>query len=438
MLRTLHEPARWRSPMPGLRRSFLVFIAVILLIPLLIACAKQKDEKITVTFLDTEDKSGAWAEVIASFEAKNPDIAVNLIEGPASTDTRESQYAASLLAKDSTYDLIYLDVIWVPKFSAKGWLVPLDEYFSPEMQGEFLPGDIEASTYAGHIWRIPIRSNGGVLYYRKDLLESAGIAPPETFEDLVAAAKKIQSPPDLWGFVFQGKQYEGLTCVFLEILRGFGGDVLTPDGGSAFDSAETLQALKWMRDVVFKKKIVPEAVRTYEENESLASFLSGKSIFMRNWPYAWKMCNEEESEIRGKVGIIPMPHASGKQSSSTSGGWGFGVSTFSKHKEEALRFALHAASAESLKVFAFKQGGAPSRKELYKDSELVSRYPHYPELYQVLLHTRPRPVHPRYLEISDTLQRHVSAVLSGSETPEEAVREANEEIEQILARTLSL
>lgn len=211
--------------------------------------------------------------------------------------------------------------------------------------------------------------------------------------------------------------------------------MLTPDGGCAFDSPESLAALQWMHDAVFESKIVPEAVRTYEENESLVSFLSGRSIFMRNWPYAWKRCNEEGSAIRGKVGIVPMPHAPGKQSSSTSGGWGFGVSAYSEHKDEALRFALHATSVESLKIFAKRQGGAPSRKSLYSDPELVALYPHYPELYKVLMHTQPRPVHPRYLEISDRLQRHVSAVLSGTETPDEAVKEAAEEIEEILARS---
>ncbi|RJP69902.1 MAG: ABC transporter substrate-binding protein [Candidatus Abyssobacteria bacterium SURF_17] len=426
--------ATWRSAVLNFGKLLAFFLSAVLLFNDL-GCGKQKEEGVTISFLDTEDKNGAWAEVIATFEAMNPGSKVRLIEGPASTDTRESQYATSLLARDSTYDLIYLDVVWVPKFSANGWLVPLDEYFPPALQEEFLPGDIQASTYAGHIWRIPIRSNGGMLYYRKDLLESANLEPPRTFEELVDISQKLQNPPDVWGFVFQGKQYEGLTCVFLEILRGFGGDVLSPDGRCVFDSPESVATLTWMRDAIFQERIVPEAVRTYEENESLVSFLSGKSIFMRNWPYAWKVCNEEGSEIGGKVGIIPMPHVPDQSSSSTSGGWGFGVSQFSRHKDEALKFAFHAARPESLKVFARKQGGAPSRKSLYKDSELVALFPHYPELYEVLIHAQPRPVHPRYAEMSDVLQRHVSAVLTDTETPEGAVREAAGEINEILARS---
>lgn len=398
-------------------------------------CGQPQDGTVTLRFLDAEDKSGAWAEIIMNFETRNPAIKVKLVEGPASTDTRENQYSASLLARDSTYDLIYLDVVWVPKFAAAGWLVPLDDRFPPEMRREFLPGDIEASTYAGNIWRIPIRTDGGMLYYRKDLLESANEQPPETFDDLVRISKLIQSPPELWGFVFQGKQYEGLTCVFLEVLRGFGGDVLGPEGGCILDSAETIAALEWMRSIMFDDTIAPQAVRTYEENEALAAFLSGKSVFMRNWPYAWKMTQGEGSPLEGKVGIVPMVHAPGEISSATLGGWGFGISTYSQHKDEAWAFAKHAASAESMKIFARRQGGAPSRPALFDDPELVALNPHYPQLYEVLIRTDPRPVHPGYSEISDSLQRHVSAVLTGMETPEQAVAAATKEIEPILARS---
>lgn len=408
---------------------------VVLILPLFFsACTGKKSDGITISFLDAEDKSGAWAEVIERFEAANPGIRVNLIEGPASTTTRQSQYAAALLAGDSTYDLVYLDVVWVAKFAEAGWLVPLDDKFPPSMRQLYLPGDILASMYKGHIWRIPMRSDGGMLYYRKDLLDEAGLKPPETFAELVADSKRLQAPPELWGFVFMGRQYEGLTCMFLEVLRGFGGDVIDPDGVCALDSPESVAAFAWMHDIVFTDKIVPEAVRTYEENETLASFLSQKSVFMRNWPYAWKVCQEEGSAIRGKVGIMPMVHAPEESSSATLGGWGFGISQFSRHKNEAWKFASFAASPEALKVFALRQGGAPSLKSLYKDPDLLALNPHYPQLYQVLLHAEPRPVTPHYPEISDAIQRHVSAVLTNAETPEEAATTSTREINDILKK----
>jgi multiple sugar transport system substrate-binding protein len=130
---------------------------------LLMGCAQEKSGKVTISFLDTEDKSGAWAEVIAKFEERNPEIDINFIEGPASTNTRESQYATSLMAPDPTYDLIYMDVVWVAKFSAAGWVIPLDDRFPPDEREKCLPGDIEAGTYDGRIWRVPLRSDGEML-----------------------------------------------------------------------------------------------------------------------------------------------------------------------------------------------------------------------------------------------------------------------------------
>ncbi|RJP14828.1 MAG: ABC transporter substrate-binding protein [Candidatus Abyssobacteria bacterium SURF_5] len=417
-----------------MNKLLLPAILILIALPLSAGCSKQETETVTISFLDAEDKSGAWAEVIERFEAANPGIRVNLIEGPASTDTRRSQYAAALLAGDSTYDLIYLDVIWVAKFAEAGWLVPLDERFSPRMRENYLPGDIQASVYNGSIWRVPIRSDGGMLYYRKDLLERENISPPETFDELVSASKKLQDPPDLWGLIFMGKQYEGLTCVFLEILRGFGGDVIGPENDCLLDGPESISAFTWIHDVVFKHRIVPEAIRTYEENETLAAFISGRSVFMRNWPYAWKVCQEEGSAVKGKVGIIPMVHSSEESSSATLGGWGFGISKFSRHKDEAWKFASFASSTDALKIFALKQGGAPSLKPLYKDAELSALNPHYPQLYRVLLHAEPRPVKPQYAEISDAIQRHVSAVLTRMETPEQAASDATAEIDAILRR----
>ncbi|GAB4335573.1 MAG: ABC transporter substrate-binding protein [Candidatus Abyssubacteria bacterium] len=414
-------------------KSRLVTLAGALLLALCAGCAEKEPGKVTVSFLDTEDKSGAWAEIIANFEERNPDIAINFIEGPASTNTRESQYATSLMAQDPMYDLIYMDVVWVAKFAAAGWIVPLDDRFPLEEREKYLPGDIKAGVYDGHIWRIPLRSDGGMLYYRKDLLMEANLAPPETFDELVELSKKLQTE-EVRGLVFQGKQYEGLTCVFLEVLRGFGGDLLSPEGQPVINSPEGLSAMTWMRDIIFEHKIVPEAVRTYEENEALATFLSGKSVFMRNWPYAWKVTQEEGSPLVGKVGITTMTHAPREDPSATLGGWGFALSSYSRHKDAAWKFARHCASAESVKIFAKRQGGAPSLKSLYEDPELLALNPHYPELYEVLLHAEPRPVHPQYAEISDSVQRHVSAVITGLEMPEQAVQAIDTDIRRILER----
>ncbi|MHC4664205.1 MAG: ABC transporter substrate-binding protein [Planctomycetota bacterium] len=390
------------------------------------------DEKPTgktkLAILIAPDQGGGWKAVADAFMEKNPGISVELREGPASTDERENMYTTSFMAEDAVYDLVYMDIIWVPKLASKSWLEPLDENFPAAQREKFLPGDIAGSVYNAKIYRVPMQSDAGMLYYRKDLLEKAGLKPPETFDELLTHANKIQSPPDMWGFVFQGMQYEGLVCNFLEILWGHGADVIDSNGKVVLDSPEGTAALSWLVKAVRADKICPPGVTTYQEEESRNIFHEGRAVFMRNWPYAWGKAQEEGSKIKDKIGIIPMVHAPGKKSAATLGGWGLGISAHSRNKEAAWKFIEFATSAKMQKLFHEKKSVIPTRKSLFSDKGILEKNPHYGELYKVLLAARPRPVHPRYAEISDVMQLHVSSALVGKETPQEAVKKMAEEI----------
>ncbi len=411
------------------RRWAAATLILALLLP--IGCSKSDapaDGKTVIRYLAGPDIGGASKEIIARFEALNPDIKVEMVEGPAATNTREDMYSTSFMGGESTYDLVYMDVIWVPKFAAKGWLKPLDDWFTMEARKEFLPGGIEGSRYQGKIYRVPVQSDGGMLYYRKDLLAKNGLKPPETFGDLLQAAKKIQKPPELWGFVFQGKQYEGLVCNFLELVWGNGGRLIDDDGKVRIDRPEAVEALGWLVDAVHKDGISPKGVLTYQEEEARHMFQEGKAVFMRNWPYAWNLVQADSSPVRRKVGIIPMVHGRGGSSAATLGGWGFGISSLSKNPEAAWKFVQFATSAESLKINYMRGGIIPARRALFKDPDIIAKSPHFKELYEVLANARPRPVHPSYARISDTLQGYLSSALSGQQTPESALQAAAAEI----------
>lgn len=155
---------------------------------------------------------------------------------------------------------------------------------------------------------------------------------------------------------------------------------------------------------------------------------------MRNWPYAWTLAQQEDSPVGGKVGIIPMVHKSGYQSAATLGGWGLGISSFSAHKNEAWRFIEFATSARSQKSLHFSKGAIPTRHALFNDNEILKKSPHYSEIYKILLLAKPRPLHPRYSQISDILQFHVSRALIGTEEPAEALQKTTQEVKDVLQR----
>jgi multiple sugar transport system substrate-binding protein len=392
----------------------------------------QIPNQVTLRFLDGPDIGNGWQEVILRFEKTHPQIKVELIEGPPDTDTREDMYSTSLLAQEGTYDLIYMDIIWVAKFAASHWIIPLDKYFPPEQRKAFLPGDIAGSIYQGKIYRVPMRSDAGVLYYRKDLLAQAGIAPPETWQDLVEIAQKLQHPPQIWGFVFQGKQYEGLVCNFLELLWGAGGELFDDQGQLTVDNTVAIETLQWMRDLIHQYKISPPGVTTYQEEESRHLFQQGKAIFLRNWPYVWSLAQKIDSPVRNKIGIIPMVHKKGYESAATLGGWGFGISSFTKNRQAAWEFIRFATSYQGQKIFHLRSGAIPTRHALFKDPEILNQNPHYSNLYRILLKARPRPAHPRYAAISDILQQHLSAALVDRDTPHEALKKASQQLRSLL------
>jgi multiple sugar transport system substrate-binding protein len=148
----------------GLLTAFLLVIALIFIL---------YQPKVTLTFVVPAPEAPAWKPLIEEFQANNPGIHIEIVD--KQDDEVETTYTSALGTANSPYelDLVYMDIIWVPKFAEKGWLMDLTEQFPNEkLDEEFLRGDVNGGRYQGKIYRIPFRSDVGVLYYRKDLLIS--------------------------------------------------------------------------------------------------------------------------------------------------------------------------------------------------------------------------------------------------------------------------
>jgi len=386
-----------------------------------------------ISFLVLASDRDVWARVARDFEASRPGVAVDVVEGPNATDLRENLYTASLLAGDASFDLVYMDVTWTPKFAR--WLVPLDAEFPPAELAKLLPAAVEAGRFRGALYRVPVRTDVGVLFYRRDLLAEAGLAPPETFADLTRDARLLQSPPGLWGFVWQGSQYEGLVCDFLEVLRGYGGFWVNPDTLEVgLDRREAVDALEFLRRCrTGQDAISPPGVTSYKEDESRRLFQDGRAVFLRNWPYVWRLAQAPGSPVAGKVGVLPMVHAPGGRSAGTLGGWGFGVSRFSRERDLAVDFIRHVISLPGQRALCRESGYAPALAAAYRDPQLLAANPFLSDLLRLHENAVARPVIPDYARASDILQRHLSAALAGLSSPEEALRAAARETRRLLA-----
>lgn len=410
-----------------------LLFASLLTITLLFGVPALTQQRVTITVLLQALEAVQWKSLIQEFEAKNPDIRINAIEGPTATNLLEDLYTSAFLLGNSPYDLVYMDVVWAPKFAAAGWLMDLSGRISQAELAKFLTGDVNGGRYQGKLYRIPLRSDAGMLYYRKDLLEQGGYQPPETFDQLMQISQALQKQKlTTWGYLWQGKQYEGAAAMFVEVLKGYGGFWVNPKTLEVgLDKPQALQAVEFLRSTI-GKGISPPGVTTYGEDETRLLFQNGEALFLRNWPYVVGLA--AKSPIQGKFGIKPMVHAAGASSGACLGGWGLGISQTTKHPNEAWRVIQFFASESAQRKFILATGYVPSRRSLFKDPKIVAKYSHYPKLLEVIEKSVLRPPIPQYAQASDILQRYLSAALTGRMDPQKAMKAAADETRNLLKR----
>jgi multiple sugar transport system substrate-binding protein len=330
-----------------------------------------------------------------------------------------------------------MDVVWIGQFAASGWLEDLGKLAEEDnfSLAPFFEGTIEgADRYEGTLVALPVYVDAGLLYYRSDLLEQYGYeSPPETWSELVQIALDIQDTeratnPEFWGFVWQGAQYEGLVCNFLEFAVSNGGGLIDTSGGLTLDRQENVEALTFMRNLIAGYAVSPPNTYTeMKEEEVRSAFQAGNALFERNWPYAWGLHEAAESPVRGKVGIALLPRFEGGRHVATLGGWHAGISRSSDEKDGAWELVKFIVSREVQLGFALKLGWNPSRQDLYDAPEIVESAPHLVKLREVFETATARPGLPYYSLLSRVIQQKANAALSGAVSAREALESAQDE-----------
>lgn len=392
-----------------------------------IACAESPPEvvsttskpQVTLHFVSWKpDHPRVWEDALARFTASHPHISVVRELAPHSSTAYHDLLTQKLKNGDTSVDVFFMDVIWVPEFAAAGWARPLDDKFLPAMQQAFLPATTEVGRYEQHLYGVPSRIDAGLLYYRKDLLAKYGFDAPTTWEELIRQAETILTAertvsPTLQGYVAQFKQYEGLVCNMLEVIEAHGGSLLTADGSrSALSAAPALDAIAFVRNRLIGR-ITSRAALTYQEPESLSLFLQGQAIFHRNWPYAWELANNPaRSIVAGRVGVAPLPGTISGRHAAALGGWLYGISASSQHPEEAWALIEFLSGEAMQKRFAQEAGIAPSRTALFSDPDLLAASPQLRNHLAILQAATPRPRSPIYPALSHLLQRYFSRALA--------------------------
>ncbi len=362
---------------------------------------------------------------------------VTIVSTPNSSTERLALYQQLLASGANDIDVFQIDVIW-PGILGNHFidLKP----FSNGAEDQHFSAIVENNTIDGKLVAMPWFTDAGVLYYRKDLLEEYGQKVPETWAELTEAAQIVQDGErqkgndKMWGIVFQGKAYEGLTCNALEWIDSFGGGtIVNADGDITVNNPKAAEALTLAASWI--GKIAPDGVLNYSEEEARGVFQSGNAVFMRNWPYAWALGNSEDSPVKGKIGVAALPKggADGKNTGAL-GGWQLAVSKYSENADVAADLVLYLTSAEEQKRRAIEGSYNPTIGDLYEDPDVLAASPFFGDLYDTFVNAVARPskvTGENYNKVSNAFWNASHSVLSGGATADAALAKLDRDLKRI-------
>jgi trehalose/maltose transport system substrate-binding protein len=319
---------------------------------------------------------------------------VKIVSTPNSSNERLALFQQLLAAHAADVDVFQIDVIW-PGILGEHF-IDLSKY-SGGAEWEHFEAIVRNDTIDNALKAMPWFVDAGLLYYRKDLLSKYQTRVPRTWQELTDTAQRIEALERksgngrFWGFVWQGRAYEGLTCNALEWIYSFGGGTIVDATGEVTianpkAAAAVDLAAGWVGS------ITPEGVLNYAEEDARGVFQSGNALFMRNWPYAWALANGADSPVRGKVGIAPLPGGDpGGTRAGTLGGWQLAVSRYSRNPAIAASLVLYLTGAQEQKRRAIEGSFNPTIKALYRDPEILSANPFYRDIYSTFTDAVARP-----------------------------------------------
>lgn len=378
------------------------------------AADANMDGRGPITYVQGKDNSNIIRPLVDKWNAAHPDEKVTFKEQSDKADQQHDDLVQRFQAKSGEYDVAVVDVIWTAEFAAKGWLQPLKDKMAMSTTG-FLPATVATGTYKGTLYSLPQSSDGGLLYYRKDLVPN----PPKTWDEMmgmcpIAKAKGIDC------YAGQFAQYEGLTVNVSEAINSMGGTVVDKDGKPTVDTPEAKAGLNNLVQA-YKDGNIPKQAVTYQEEQGRQAFEDGKLLFLRNWPYVYNLAKTDgSSTVKDTFGVAPLPGKDGPGASSL-GGHNLAISVDSKHKATAKDFIAFMTSAETEKYYVTQGSLAPVLEDLYTDKDLVAKLPYLPTLLTSIQNAVPRPVTPFYPAVTQAIQQNSFAAINGSKTVDAAM-----------------
>jgi ABC-type glycerol-3-phosphate transport system substrate-binding protein len=376
---------------------------------------------LTLTWNGVED-------VIADFEAANPDINVEPEMVPFNALFEQIQVRFG--AGSSDPDVISVDVPVVAGYGIRNWLLPLDDAFNDEERADWLDAALQAGTYNGELLAAPVSTSTQLLFYNADIFEQAGITPPGqddrwTMEYIAEIAPQLtldedgDGTTDIWGFTWEqtNRIYQ------LQVMpEGLGGDAIGEDGltvDGVINSQAWIDAFTYYSDMFNVLQAGPQ------DDTVTASdlFAAGKMAMYIAGP--WNINRFIREEVEFNWGVSRHPYFEDGEIVTPTGSWHIGVNKNTEQAEAAKRFVHWISTGEGAETWWRKgSGDFPAQKSVLALFETDEQFAEAPASYlrvaanEATVNPVPRAVTPGFLEYEQILQNTFQDIRTGTDVEE--------------------
>jgi multiple sugar transport system substrate-binding protein len=387
----------------GLRLSGLAILAALITSALLSGCGSSaKGGPVTLNWFVATQPGGTIQEVAKRCSDESGgryEVSVELL--PTDASQQREQLVRRLAAKDSTVDLIGMDVIWTAEFANADWVKPWPVGLASQVTANVFPSVIETASFENDLYGAPFNTNTQLLWYRKDLVPKA----PTTWDQMIDEGEKLESEGKPGTIQVQADKYEGFTVWATALIESAGAQILSGPETVALQRKPTEAALAVMGRLAHSSAAATD-ISTSDEDSARLGFESGDSAFMVNYTFAYGSALENAPDIAKEMGFAKYPEVvAGKPSRPPLGGFNVGVGNYTNHPDQAFEAAACVSNRKSQETAIELDGLPPSREDLYSTETVQKAFPGFAGLVkQSVDDAAPRPQSPAYQDVSLAIQ----------------------------------
>ncbi|ATG55884.1 ABC transporter substrate-binding protein [Brachybacterium ginsengisoli] len=337
--------------------------------------AKQDEDVTDITVVSGNNPWVQGLEKHLDRYAEETGVAVHL--DTYGNEQLNDQYKVKLNASDDTFDVMVFQVQDVAReFARNGWLLDVTDRVEAESDwgwDDFQEAAREAVTVDDVVLGVPLMTERHVVYYRKDLLEKAGMAVPTTLDELEAAAEALHDPGSgMSGIAMRGQAVAAVTQ-FSSFLYSFGGD-FQADGASALNSDAAIAAYDYYGRVL--REFGPEGVTSMGWVEASALFAQGRAAFYLDADsQAYTFLDESSSSVVETVDFAPFPAGPAGSKPYSIVPWTAGINSFSRKQDAAWKFITWATSQGMLTTLMSEDTLPSPRQSSWDDDAAAGSFP---------------------------------------------------------------